>query len=168
MTRHIGTGYVSTPSVSSTTTQITDGHSASTSRRTRQHLSFLYSSMASVLVPVAYVIIIFGGLFVFSFFYRKHTSSTSSIELSHFNRKSLIRKTRHSKSLRTIFSFTSGTQCIRYTPSTNKPTSPRCSPESGPHPTRHGRCTTCAANSRRQTGHAEPPPKGINRRRPLE
>ncbi|KIM49194.1 hypothetical protein M413DRAFT_60030 [Hebeloma cylindrosporum] len=30
--------------------------------------------MASVLVPVAYVIIIFGGLFVFSFFYRKHTS----------------------------------------------------------------------------------------------
>ena len=33
--------------------------------------------MASVLVPVAYVIIIFGGLFVFSFFYRKHTSSTS-------------------------------------------------------------------------------------------
>ncbi|KAJ3513658.1 hypothetical protein NLJ89_g2836 [Agrocybe chaxingu] len=31
--------------------------------------------MASVLVPVAYVIIIFGGLFVFSFFYRKHTST---------------------------------------------------------------------------------------------
>jgi len=30
--------------------------------------------MASVLVPVAYLIIIFGGLFVFSFFYRKHTS----------------------------------------------------------------------------------------------
>ena len=34
--------------------------------------------MASVLVPVAYVIIVFGGLFVFSYFYRKHTSSTSS------------------------------------------------------------------------------------------
>ncbi|KDR81540.1 hypothetical protein GALMADRAFT_134971 [Galerina marginata CBS 339.88] len=32
--------------------------------------------MTSVLVPVAYVIIIFGGLFVFSYFYRKHTSST--------------------------------------------------------------------------------------------
>ncbi|KAF8902067.1 Pre protein translocase subunit Sec66-domain-containing protein [Gymnopilus junonius] len=31
--------------------------------------------MASVLVPVAYVIIIFGGLFVFSYFYRKHTST---------------------------------------------------------------------------------------------
>ncbi|KAF8163235.1 Pre protein translocase subunit Sec66-domain-containing protein [Crassisporium funariophilum] len=31
--------------------------------------------MASVLVPVAYVIIVFGGLFVFSFFYRKHTST---------------------------------------------------------------------------------------------
>ncbi|KAF8201449.1 translocation protein sec66 [Pholiota molesta] len=31
--------------------------------------------MASVLVPVAYVIIIFGGLFIFSFFYRKHTST---------------------------------------------------------------------------------------------
>ncbi|KAF8959016.1 Pre protein translocase subunit Sec66-domain-containing protein [Flammula alnicola] len=31
--------------------------------------------MASVLVPVAYVIIIFGGLFVFSFFYRKHTAT---------------------------------------------------------------------------------------------
>jgi len=30
--------------------------------------------MASVLVPVAYLVIIFGGLFVFSFFYRKHTS----------------------------------------------------------------------------------------------
>ncbi|KAH9484342.1 Translocation protein sec66 [Psilocybe cubensis] len=31
--------------------------------------------MASVLVPVAYIIIIFGGLFVFSYFYRKHTST---------------------------------------------------------------------------------------------
>jgi len=31
--------------------------------------------MASVLVPVAYVIIVFGGLFVFSYFYRKHTST---------------------------------------------------------------------------------------------
>ncbi|KAF9480095.1 hypothetical protein BDN70DRAFT_877979 [Pholiota conissans] len=31
--------------------------------------------MTSVLVPVAYVIIIFGGLFVFSYFYRKHTST---------------------------------------------------------------------------------------------
>ncbi|PPQ63059.1 hypothetical protein CVT24_005914 [Panaeolus cyanescens] len=31
--------------------------------------------MASVLVPVAYVIIIFGGLFVFSYFYRKKTST---------------------------------------------------------------------------------------------
>ncbi|KAF8894530.1 Pre protein translocase subunit Sec66-domain-containing protein [Infundibulicybe gibba] len=31
--------------------------------------------MASVLVPVAYIIIVFGGLFVFSYFYRKHTSS---------------------------------------------------------------------------------------------
>ncbi|TFK42654.1 Pre protein translocase subunit Sec66-domain-containing protein [Crucibulum laeve] len=30
--------------------------------------------MASVLVPVAYIIIVFGGLFVFSYFYRKHTS----------------------------------------------------------------------------------------------
>ncbi|TFK29869.1 translocation protein sec66 [Coprinopsis marcescibilis] len=30
--------------------------------------------MASVLVPIAYVIIVFGGLFLFSFFYRKHTS----------------------------------------------------------------------------------------------
>ncbi|KAG6814327.1 hypothetical protein H0H92_013452 [Tricholoma furcatifolium] len=33
--------------------------------------------MASVFVPVAYVIIVFGGLFVFSYFYRKHTSSQS-------------------------------------------------------------------------------------------
>ena len=32
------------------------------------------TTMASVFVPVAYVIIVFGGLFVFSFFYRKHTS----------------------------------------------------------------------------------------------
>jgi hypothetical protein len=31
--------------------------------------------MASVLVPVAYIIIVFGGLFVFSYFYRRHTSS---------------------------------------------------------------------------------------------
>lgn len=31
--------------------------------------------MASVLVPVAYVIIVFGGLFIFSYFYRKHTST---------------------------------------------------------------------------------------------
>jgi len=31
--------------------------------------------MASVLVPVVYVIIVFGGLFVFSYFYRKHTST---------------------------------------------------------------------------------------------
>ncbi|KAF9457165.1 Pre protein translocase subunit Sec66-domain-containing protein [Collybia nuda] len=31
--------------------------------------------MASVLVPVAYIIIVFGGLFVFSYFYRKHTST---------------------------------------------------------------------------------------------
>lgn len=34
--------------------------------------------MTSVLVPIAYVIIIFGGLFIFSYFYRKHTASTSS------------------------------------------------------------------------------------------
>lgn len=33
--------------------------------------------MTSVLVPVAYVIIVFGGLFVFSYFYRKHTACTS-------------------------------------------------------------------------------------------
>ncbi|KJA20229.1 hypothetical protein HYPSUDRAFT_217124 [Hypholoma sublateritium FD-334 SS-4] len=33
--------------------------------------------MTSVLVPVAYVIIVFGGLFVFSYFYRKHTASKS-------------------------------------------------------------------------------------------
>ncbi|KAG6854637.1 hypothetical protein C0991_004239 [Blastosporella zonata] len=33
--------------------------------------------MASVLVPIAYIIIVFGGLFVFSYFYRKHTSSQS-------------------------------------------------------------------------------------------
>ena len=33
------------------------------------------STMASVLVPVAYVIIVFGGLFIFSYFYRKRTSS---------------------------------------------------------------------------------------------
>ncbi|EDR14806.1 uncharacterized protein LACBIDRAFT_305922 [Laccaria bicolor S238N-H82] len=31
--------------------------------------------MASVFVPVAYVIIVFGGLFIFSYFYRKHTST---------------------------------------------------------------------------------------------
>ncbi|PFH50647.1 hypothetical protein AMATHDRAFT_144502 [Amanita thiersii Skay4041] len=31
--------------------------------------------MASLLVPVAYLIIVFGGLFVFSYFYRKHSSS---------------------------------------------------------------------------------------------
>lgn len=31
--------------------------------------------MASILVPVAYIIIVFGGLFVFSHFYRRHTSS---------------------------------------------------------------------------------------------
>jgi len=30
--------------------------------------------MASVLVPVAYIIIVFGGLFVFSYFYRRQTS----------------------------------------------------------------------------------------------
>ncbi|KXN85452.1 Translocation protein sec66 [Leucoagaricus sp. SymC.cos] len=30
--------------------------------------------MASVLVPVAYIIIVFGGLFIFSHFYRRHTS----------------------------------------------------------------------------------------------
>ncbi|KAG6911474.1 hypothetical protein DXG01_014548 [Tephrocybe rancida] len=33
--------------------------------------------MASVLVPIAYIIIVFGGLFVFSYFYRKHTSTQS-------------------------------------------------------------------------------------------
>ncbi|KAF9005584.1 Pre protein translocase subunit Sec66-domain-containing protein [Cyathus striatus] len=33
--------------------------------------------MASVLVPIAYVIIVFGGLFIFSYFYRRHTSTTS-------------------------------------------------------------------------------------------
>ncbi|KAG6818176.1 hypothetical protein H0H87_000081 [Tephrocybe sp. NHM501043] len=33
--------------------------------------------MASILVPVAYIIIVFGGLFVFSYFYRKHTSTQS-------------------------------------------------------------------------------------------
>lgn len=31
--------------------------------------------MASILVPVAYVIIVFGGLLVFSHFYRKRNSS---------------------------------------------------------------------------------------------
>ncbi|KAJ2913744.1 hypothetical protein MD484_g6675, partial [Candolleomyces efflorescens] len=31
--------------------------------------------MASILVPVAYLIIVFGGLFVFSYFYRKHNST---------------------------------------------------------------------------------------------
>ncbi|KAG5646657.1 hypothetical protein DXG03_002647 [Asterophora parasitica] len=31
--------------------------------------------MASVLVPIAYIVIVFGGLFIFSFFYRKHTST---------------------------------------------------------------------------------------------
>ncbi|KAF8231316.1 hypothetical protein L208DRAFT_1102937, partial [Tricholoma matsutake] len=31
--------------------------------------------MTSVLVPVVYVVIIFGGLFIFSHFYRKHTST---------------------------------------------------------------------------------------------
>ncbi|RDB21294.1 Translocation protein sec66 [Hypsizygus marmoreus] len=33
--------------------------------------------MASVLVPVAYIVIVFGGLFIFSYFYRKHTSTQS-------------------------------------------------------------------------------------------
>ncbi|KAF5330684.1 hypothetical protein D9619_005777 [Psilocybe cf. subviscida] len=33
--------------------------------------------MASVLVPVAYLIIIFGGLFIFSYYYRKHTAKMS-------------------------------------------------------------------------------------------
>jgi len=40
-----------------------------------QFLRIAISTMASVLVPVAYVIIVFGGLFVFSFFYRRHTST---------------------------------------------------------------------------------------------
>lgn len=31
--------------------------------------------MASVLIPVAYILIVFGGLFVFSYFYRKRTAS---------------------------------------------------------------------------------------------
>ncbi|KAF8636719.1 hypothetical protein AX17_003522 [Amanita inopinata Kibby_2008] len=31
--------------------------------------------MASILVPVAYVVIVFGGLLVFSYFYRRHSSS---------------------------------------------------------------------------------------------
>ncbi|KAF5381059.1 hypothetical protein D9615_003895 [Tricholomella constricta] len=31
--------------------------------------------MAPVLVPIAYIVIVFGGLFIFSFFYRKHTST---------------------------------------------------------------------------------------------
>jgi len=31
--------------------------------------------MTSVLVPVAYVVIVFGGLYIFSHFYRKHTST---------------------------------------------------------------------------------------------
>ncbi|KAG6903220.1 hypothetical protein C0995_002763 [Termitomyces sp. Mi166 len=33
--------------------------------------------MASVLVPIVYLIIVFGGLFLFSYFYRKHTSTQS-------------------------------------------------------------------------------------------
>ncbi|KAG6878713.1 hypothetical protein C0993_011528 [Termitomyces sp. T159_Od127] len=33
--------------------------------------------MASVLVPIAYLVIVFGGLFLFSHFYRKHTSTQS-------------------------------------------------------------------------------------------
>ncbi|KAG6897478.1 hypothetical protein C0992_001253 [Termitomyces sp. T32_za158] len=33
--------------------------------------------MASVLVPIAYLVIVFGGLFLFSYFYRKHTSTQS-------------------------------------------------------------------------------------------
>ncbi|KAK2466978.1 hypothetical protein APHAL10511_001236 [Amanita phalloides] len=31
--------------------------------------------MASLLVPVVYILVVFGGLFIFSYFYRKHTSS---------------------------------------------------------------------------------------------
>lgn len=37
--------------------------------------------MASILVPVAYLIIVFGGLFLFSHFYRKHTSSPYTLPL---------------------------------------------------------------------------------------
>lgn len=34
--------------------------------------------MASVLVPVFYVIIVFGGLFIFSYYYRKRNAGMSS------------------------------------------------------------------------------------------
>ena len=46
-----------------------------TAQRTSTFLASKSTTMASVLVPVAYVIIVFGGLFVFSYFYRKRTSS---------------------------------------------------------------------------------------------
>ena len=46
--------------------------------------------MASVLVPVAYVIIVFGGLFVFSYFYRKQASSVYIYQLAfHFSNHDL-------------------------------------------------------------------------------
>lgn len=42
--------------------------------------------MASVLVPVAYVIIVFGGLILFSHIYRKRSASTfSSLQTSNSN-----------------------------------------------------------------------------------
>lgn len=54
---------------------------ASSQCHRRGHVSHLVHSpaMASILVPFAYLIIVFGGLLIFSHYYRKHTSSPYTI-----------------------------------------------------------------------------------------
>ena len=103
--------------------------------------------MASVFVPVAYVIIVFGGLFIFSYFYRKHTSSMSSA-LSHFIAHFADEmNTICSPSLRTLFPITSRAQCIRHTPSNDGPACLGRAVKVSSGSTCHGRCSACVAYS---------------------
>lgn len=74
-------------------------------------------SMASVLVPVAYLIIIFGGLFVFSYFYRKHTSSLSDYPFACIAILTCCRK-----SIRAVLPIASGTEYIYHLTAEKGPT----------------------------------------------
>lgn len=127
--------------------------------------------MASVFVPVLYVIIVFGSLFVFSSFYRRANASMCHniqyISFSHLTVDTSIYLYSR-QDLRTIFPSSQRARCICFTAPEDRSSSRGVIAQSSARPTCSHRRNTYPPSPRRQTRTSEPPAKRLDRRRSVE
>jgi hypothetical protein len=116
------------------------------------------TGMASVIIPFAYLIVIFGGLYVFSVFYRRHIAGKSTlITLARGARlrSNALDFSTHSKAGRPVLRLTSGKRCLRHSVAAGS-SSTGSHVEGCPRATCHCRRLSSRSFPRGQTCASEP------------